>query len=156
VITLLTREFTVDVPLQSAWDHLARIEEWPSWAKHIRKIDLTPPGELGPQSTGVIHLSNGMRSAFRMTEFDPPRNWKWTGPILWLKIIYDHRFEPLDAQHTRLVWTVEADGLGASTVGRLFAALYRRNMERAIALLIREMNSLPSGAACDSGGWEGK
>ena len=64
MIMLLQRDFTVDVPLARAWDHLARIEEWSSWARHIKQIELRPPGELGPQSTGVIHLTNGIQSAW--------------------------------------------------------------------------------------------
>jgi hypothetical protein len=64
MITLLQREFTVDVGLQRAWDHLARIEQWPNWARHIKQIELRPPGKLGPQSTGVIHLTNGIKSAW--------------------------------------------------------------------------------------------
>ena len=141
MVTLIQREFTVCIPLQRAWDHLARVEQWPSWAPHIKKIELHPPGELGPESTGVIHLTNGMKPAFRMTEFNPPRNWKWVGPFLWLTVIYDHRFEELDAEHTRLTWIVQATGFGAGILGRLFARIYRGNLERAIPLLIAEMNA---------------
>src|SRR6266699_3551598 len=103
MVTLLQREFTVGIPPQRAWDHLARVEQWPSWAPHIKKIELQPPGELGPQSTGVIHLTNGMKPVFQMTEFNPPHHWKWVGAFLWLTVIYDHRFEPLDAEHTQLI-----------------------------------------------------
>jgi hypothetical protein len=145
MVTLLQREFTVDVPLPKAWDHLAHIEQWPSWAPHIRRIELQPPGELGPESTGVIHLSNGMKPAFRMTEFNPPQNWKWVGSFLWATVIYDHRFEPLDAGHTRLTWIVQAEGFGASVLGRLFARIYRRNLDKAIPLLIAEMNASTAG-----------
>src|SRR5262245_40532225 len=141
MVTLLQREFTVDVPLQSAWEHLARVEQWPSWAPHITRIELQPPGELGPRSTGVIHLINGMKPAFRMTEFDRPRNWKWVGLFLWLAVIYDHRFESLDAGHTRLTWIVQARGFGAGVLGRLFARIYRGSLDRAIPLLIAEMNA---------------
>jgi polyketide cyclase/dehydrase/lipid transport protein len=160
MVTLLTREFTVDAGLARAWEHLARIEQWPSWAPHIKRIELQPPGELGPQSTGVIHLAGGITSAFRMTEFNPPlknsvgglrnnsvgglRNWKWAGPFLWITVHYDHWFDPLDDSHTRLTWTIAAEGLGASVLGPLFAALYRRSLERAIPLLIREMNANPA------------
>ena len=140
MIELIHREFTVNVPLQSAWDHLARVEQWPSWAPHIRRIELTPPGELGSESSGVIQLTNGMKPAFRMTEFNPPGNWKWVGPFLWATVIYDHRFEPLDAEHTKLIWVVEATGFGASILGRVFAWIYRRNLERAIPRLIAELN----------------
>jgi hypothetical protein len=141
MVTLIEREFVVDVPLQRAWEHLAQIEQWPSWAPHIKRIELRPPGELGPRSTGVIHLSNGMSPAFRVTEFNPPQNWKWVGPFLWATVIYDHRFEPLDAGHTRLTWIVEAKGFGARILGPLFARIYRGHLEKAIPLLIAEMNA---------------
>ena len=144
MITLLERDFTVDVPLPRAWEHLARVEQWPSWALHIKKIELQPPGELGPQSTGVIHLTNGIKSTFRMTEFNPPRNWKWVGPILWLTIVYDHQFQALDVHHTKLTWIVQAEGVGARVLGPLFARIYRRNMDKAISILIREMNATPA------------
>ena len=158
--TLITREFTVDAGLERAWEHLARIEQWPSWAPHIKRIELQPPGELGPESTGVIHLAGGFTSAFHMTEFNPPRNnsvgglrnesggglcnWKWAGPFLWATVHYDHQFDALDDGRTRLTWTIAAEGIGASVLGRLFAALYRRHLERAIPLLIHEMNTNPA------------
>jgi hypothetical protein len=60
-------------------------------------------------------------------------------------VIYDHRFEALDAEHTKLVFVVEAKGFGESILGRLFAWIYRRNLERAIPLLIAEMEGQASG-----------
>ena len=147
MITLLQREFTVDVSLEGAWSHLARIEQWPSWAPHIKRIELKPPGELGPQSTGVIHLANGIKCVFRMTEFTPPHNWKWVSSFLWATVIYDHRFEPLDAEHTRLIWVIEGKGFGAPILGRLFAWIYRRSLDRAIPRLVAEMNATSSASA---------
>jgi hypothetical protein len=79
-----------------------------------------------------------------MTEFNPPQNWKWVGPFLWATVIYDHQFEALDADHTKLIWIVEAKGFGASLLGRLFAKIYRRNLEKAIPLLIAEMEGSES------------
>jgi hypothetical protein len=93
----------------------------------------------------VIHLTNGMKPAFRMTEFNPPRNWKWVGPFLWATVIYDHEFEALDAEHTRLVFVVQAKGFAAGILGRLFARIYRRNLDKAIPLLIAEMNATAAG-----------
>jgi hypothetical protein len=140
MITLIEREFTVNVALVQAWDHLARIEHWPSWAPHIKRIELEPRGELGPQSRGVIHLTNGMKPVFQVTTFHPPQSWKWVGGFLWLTVHYDHQFEALDGDHTKLIWTIEAEGFGASVLGRPFASIYRRHLERAIPRLIREMN----------------
>jgi hypothetical protein len=141
MITLLRREFTVELPLKKAWQHLARIEQWPSWAKHIKQVAVQPPGELGPKSTGLIHLSNGVKSAFTMTEFNPYRNWKWVGGFLWLTVHYDHRFEELNPTQTKLTWVVEAKGFGISVFGRLFAKIYSKNLDRAIPLLVEEMKA---------------
>jgi hypothetical protein len=141
MVALIQREFTVEVPLQEAWDHLARLERWPNWAPHIRQIEAQPPGELGPQSVGFIHLTNGMKPAFRVTEFNPPTNWKWIGRFLWLTVIYDHQFEALDAERTKLIWIIEGKGFGASILGPLFARIYRGSLEKAIPLLIAEMNA---------------
>ena len=139
MITLLCREFKVDIPREKAWQHLARVEQWPSWAKHIKQVELVYGGELGPNSTGVIHLSNGIKSKFAMTQFQPRRNWKWVGRFLWLTIHYNHIFEELSARQTKLVWVIEGDGFGVSILGRLFARIYSMNLDKAIPLLIDEM-----------------
>jgi len=140
-MTRIRREFTVDVPLAAAWQHLASVERWPSWAKHIRRAELVPHGQLTSQSSGAFHLGNGIRSTFRMAEYNPHHNWKWVGHFLWLSVSYDHRFYELAAERTKLVWVVEIKGVGESSFGRAFAAIYRRNLDKAIPNLIAEMNS---------------
>jgi hypothetical protein len=141
MVRLLQREFEVPVSLADAWRALARVAEWPRWAQHIERIELIPAGELGPDSSGCIHLRNGIRSTFRMQEFNAGRNWKWAGPFLWLTVHYDHRFEAVDPRHTRLVWVVDAEGVGASIFGRLFAAVYARNLDKAIRALISSLQN---------------
>jgi uncharacterized membrane protein len=141
MITLLRREFTVDRPIEKVWRHLARVEQWPKWAKHIRQVEVHPPGELAPTSTGLIHLRNGFNPKFTMTEFNPYVNWKWVGGFLWLTVHYDHRFEERKRAQTKLTWVVEARGLGVSVFGRIFAKIYSKNLDRAIPLLIEQMNA---------------
>jgi hypothetical protein len=148
MITLLRREFTVELPLEKAWRHLGRVEQWPSWAKHIKRVDVRPPGELGPESTGRLHLNNGVKSGwpgssavFTVTEFNPLRSWKWVGGFLWLTCHYDHHFEALNPTQTKLTWVIEASGFGKSVIGRLFAKVYSKSLDRAIPLLVEEMNA---------------
>ena len=131
----------MDRPLQDAWRHLARVEQWPSWAKHIKQVKVEPQGELGPKSKGFIQLNNGVRSAFTMTEFNRYSNWKWVGRFLWLTVGYDHRFEELSPAQTELTWMVEANGAGVSVFGTLFAKIYGKNLDHAIPLLVAEMNA---------------
>lgn len=132
----LRRQFEVPVSLAVAWRQLARVDEWPRWATHIRHVELCPSGGLGPESSGTIHLKNGIRSTFRMREFRQGQNWSWSGPFLWLTVHYDHRFDALAPHRTRLTWTVSAEGRGVAVFGRLFAAIYARSLDKAIPNLI--------------------
>jgi hypothetical protein len=133
---LLQRQFDVPASLQEAWDFLARVDEWPRWAKHIRRVDASPPSPIGPNTSGAIHLRNGIKSTFRVSEFRPQQNWKWTGPFLWLTLHYDHRFVPIDANCTQFTWTVDAEGFGVTVFGPLFAAIYARDLDKAIPSLV--------------------
>ena len=141
MIELLRREFTVNVTPEIAWRHLAKVEAWPSWARHIKQVQASPAGELGPGSSGIIYLTNSLKSTFTMTEFNPHRNWKWVGGFLWSTVHYDHIFEPLDAGRTKLTFVIAAEGFGISVLGRLFARIYNKNLDTAIPLLVAEINS---------------
>jgi len=139
MIELLRREFTVELPLEEAWQHLARLEEWPSWARHIRQIKVQPSGELAATSQGTLYLKNGIKPCFKVTEFNPPRSWKWVGGFLWGTVHYDHHFEATSPGQTKLTWIVEAEGFGMSWLGRLFAKVYSKDLDRAIPALTDSM-----------------
>jgi hypothetical protein len=141
MVELVRREFVVDAPSEEAWSRLAVVEQWPSWATHINRVSLTPPGPLTSSSAGRFHLAGGARSTFRMELFDPPDRWQWVGRFLTVRVHYDHRFEAIDERRTRLTWIVMADGPGAATLGRLFGALYARTLDRAIPRLQSELRS---------------
>jgi hypothetical protein len=136
---LVRREFIVEAPRQRAWDHLANVEAWTSWARHIKRVTLDPPGPLTSRSAGSFRLAGGARSTFRMEEYEPPTRWQWVGRFLAADVHYDHRFEPIDDHRTRLVWTVAADGPGEGSLGRVFGAIYTRNLDKAIPNLQREL-----------------
>lgn len=162
MLLLLRREFVVELPLECAWQHLARVEQWPSWAGHIKWVEVQPPGELGWESTGRLYLTSaleafrvlqpfrGLTATFKVTEFKPAVNWKWVGGFLWLTVHYDHVFEQLSPRQTKLIWIIEAEGFGVSVIGRLFAKVYSKNLDRAIPLLVEEMNACNDRAAARS------
>jgi hypothetical protein len=139
MMRLLERRFKVRVPFENVWAHLEKVEQWPSWARHIRRIDLRPPGALKLHSEGVIQLTNGIRSTFKVDELNAGCNWKWVGPFLWLTVHYDHQFARIGPQETEVRFVVDGDGLGLALVGRIFASIYARNLDRAIPNLIREL-----------------
>ena len=138
---LLERRFRAEVGVDAAWRHLARVEAWPSWARHIKKVVLDPPGRLGPDSSGTIHLRGGPRSTFRMVELVPGSSWRWVGPFLWLTVSYDHRFRAVGERETELTFVVDAEGPGVGLLGPLFARIYARNLDRAIPNLVAELEA---------------
>lgn len=141
----LERSFEVEAPREAVWTHLARVPEWPSWARHIRSIELDPPGlpeVIGPTTRGVIDLKGGPKAAFQMQTYEPPDRWLWVGDFLWLRVEYDHFFEALTETRTRVRFVVDVHGFGASTLGRLFRAIYARNLDRALPLLQAELAQL--------------
>jgi hypothetical protein len=140
VLRLLVRTFDVAAPVERAWAHLPRVERWPTWAKHIRSVERSGPAELGPGSEGAIRLANGIRSRFRMTDWEPGRRWAWTGRFLWLRVFYDHRFEAIPGG-TRITFDVHGGGVGAGVLGPLFAGIYAKNLDAAIPNLVAELAS---------------
>ena len=136
---LVRRDFTVDVPLPEAWARLSNVEAWTSWAHHIKRVTLSPPGPLVANSAGAFRLAGGVRSTFRMEVFEPPTRWQWVGRFLTARVHYDHEFVAVDDHHTQLIWTVLADGPGSGSLGRIFGAIYARNLARAIPNLQAEL-----------------
>jgi carbon monoxide dehydrogenase subunit G len=134
-VVAVRRVFEVDVPRDEAWRRLADIGRWPEWAPHITAVTVSPPGPLGPGSTGALHIRRLGRTTFRMSTWVPPDRWEWSGGFPGLRIRYDHRFEESGAGTTQLEWLVALGGALAPLVRPMFARIYGRNVDRAIPRL---------------------
>ena len=144
----IRREFVVDAPLERAWQHLARVEAWPSWAKHIKGVTVEPPRELSPSTVAVFHLAFGFKARFAVTEFVPKTHWKWISNFFGITVHYDHRFEPINHDRTKMQFIIEARdlGFGGYLLGKLYGAIYSKNLDKAIPNLVAEINAgLPAG-----------
>jgi len=134
--TAVERVFDVGVPPDEAWRRLTDVERWPEWAPHITSVTVSPPGPLTPASSGTLRVRYFGSSTFRMTAWEPPLRWEWTGGVPGMRIIYDHRFTPHgDPDSTTLTWTVSLDGPLAVVARPVFARVYGGNVERAIPRL---------------------
>jgi hypothetical protein len=136
--TAIHRAFTVEVPLNVAWDHLANIECWPSWAQHIKRVEISPSGPVTDRSTGILRVKQGGKLRFRTTEYRFLRHWIWRGHAYGIELEYGHRFEAVAEHRTQITFVVGYRG--SSLLGRFFSGLYARNLDRAIPSLIAELN----------------
>jgi hypothetical protein len=132
---LLERTFVVEADAGRAWAELVAAEQWPSWARHLRSVQVTPPGPVGPGSSATLELTNRTRASMRVTEFQNGRRFRWEGSFLWLGLGYDHLVTTDEAGQVRITFTVEGAGVGVTTIGPMFAAIYARNLDRAIPRL---------------------
>ena len=124
------------------WGSLAHPASWPSWAQHIRAVDMEPEGPLTSSSSGIVRLTNGVRSRFTVTRFVDGERWLWVGKFLWLRVEYDHVLEAVSPDRTRVTFDVGGSGMGVGSLGRLFAWVYGRNLDAAIPRLVAEIEAI--------------
>jgi len=123
---VLREQVTVDRPDTVAWNHLAELERWPTWAGHIRSMDPSPPGTLTGSTTIVLHMRIGAKTTMKVTEFEPPRRWVWEGRSFGTLIRFEHRFEPLGDGRTRIWFLAWMSGPFARPGGWWFGRMMRR------------------------------
>jgi uncharacterized membrane protein len=138
---VVDKSFIVRAPLEVAWNHVAEVEKWPSWAKHIRSVMKSPAGPLSLDSRATLRLTNGVRATFQMIEFDPPRHWKWAGSFLGSRILYDHIFSQDEPGQTTIRFTVDVSGGPGALFRGIFVQLYLKNLERAVPLRAQEIEA---------------
>jgi hypothetical protein len=132
---LLERTFPVEATSERTWTELVAAEQWPRWARHLRSVQVTPPGPVGAGSRAMLTLTNRTRATVRVTEFQDGRRFRWEGSFLWLGLGYDHLVTTDETGRVRITFTVDAAGVGVDTIGPLFARVYARNLDRAIPRL---------------------
>lgn len=138
---VVREQIEVDRPPTVIWDHLAKLEQWPSWAGHIKKMDPTPPGELTSETEVVLHMKMGARTRMRVTEYDPPRRWMWEGKGFGTTIRFEHALEPVGEGRTRVWFLAWMGGPLSGPGGWTFGRMMRRYLSAALPALKAEIES---------------
>jgi len=136
---VVREEVTVDRPDVVAWNHLAALERWPTWASHIRRMDPTPPGVLTASTRVVLHMRAGPRATMTVTEYEPPKRWVWEGRSFMTLTRFEHRFEPLEDGRTRIWFLAWMSGPFARPGGWWFGRMMHRSLSRALPKLKAEI-----------------
>jgi hypothetical protein len=132
---LLERTFAVEATAERAWAELVAAQQWPRWARHLASVQVTPPGPVGPGSSATLKLTNHTTARMRVIEFQDGRRFRWEGSFLWLGLGYDHLVTTDEVGRVHITFAVDGAGRGVNTIGRLFASIYARNLDRAIPRL---------------------
>lgn len=124
MVEVVREQVLVDRPASIAWSHLAHLEEWPSWAEHITRMEPTPPGDLRDSTHVLLHMRAGPRNEMKVTEYDPPNRWVWEGRSFGVTTRFEHRFEGVGDNATR-IWFLGWMNGPLSFIG---APIFRRMM----------------------------
>jgi polyketide cyclase/dehydrase/lipid transport protein len=138
---VLREHILVDRSPEVIWDHLAKLEQWPSWAAHIARMEPTPPGELTPETQVVLHMKVGIRTKMAVTEYDAPRRWMWEGKSFGTITRFEHALEPVGDRSTRIWFTAWMGGPLSGPAGWGFGTMMRRYLARALPNLKAEIET---------------
>lgn len=120
---------------EAVWSLIADVDRWPeTWTPHLAEAHLEVPIRVG--AIGWVRTRMPpVRSTLQVTTVQPGRNWAWSGKLLWLTLDHDHRCEPT-AQGTRVTMDVSLNGRLGGLVRLITRPGYRRQLERALDLLV--------------------
>ncbi len=119
---VVREQVVVERSAAEAWKHLAQLEQWPSWAGHIKRMDPTPPGELTAETKVKLQMRAGPRNTMVVTDYEPPRSLVWEGRSMGMTTRFEHKFEELDGGRTRiwfLAWVSEPLAGPGGWIGRM-------------------------------------
>ena len=138
---VVREEVVVDRSPSVAWKHLAKLEEWPSWAVHIRRMDPNPPGDLTDSTQVVLHMRAGPRTKMIVTEYDPPQRWVWEGRSFGVTTRFEHKLEEIGGGRTRIWFLAWMSGPLAGPAGWTFGKMMRRSLAQALPKLKGEIEA---------------
>lgn len=138
---VVREQVVVERSPQEAWDHLARLEQWPSWAAHIRRMEPMPPGNLTSSTRVVLHMRAGPRTTMTVTEYDPPKRWVWEGKSFGTMTRFEHQLEPVGEGHTRIWFLAWMSGPFARPGDWIFGKMMSRYLATALPKLKKEIET---------------
>lgn len=68
----------INAPVETVWDMLTMLEEWPKWGLTVSAAELFGLGPLTLGSQGKVWTAVGVALPFEITEFEPGRRWGWS------------------------------------------------------------------------------
>lgn len=136
---VVREQVVVDRPAHAVWTHLAKLKEWPSWAKHIRQMDPTPPRELTASTHVMLHMRAGPRTLMIVTEYEPPRRWVWEGRSFGMTTRFEHKLEEIGEGRTRIWFLAWVSGPLSGPGGWIFGKMMHRYLALALPKLKGEI-----------------
>jgi uncharacterized membrane protein len=117
------RSIDVDAPRQRTWDVLSDLESWPQRIETVDSVELLTPPPLAIGSRVRMKQPKLGEETWEITAWDPPSFFEFRSSSSGATTIASHRVEALDERRSRLMLTLEMQGLLVPIFGRMFKDL---------------------------------
>jgi hypothetical protein len=126
-------ELEIDTPVDTVWDVLTAIDEWPAWNPDVKAASLHGPVAAG--STFRWKAGPGTISS-TIEHLEPPRLIAWRGTTLGIRAIHVWRLQPVDGR-TRASTEESYEGL----VARVLRRPLQKALDKALADGLRHLKA---------------
>ena len=114
-------KYSVDIeaPPERVWDVMIDVSRWPEWTKSVSKVTVLGGGPLRRDSRVRISQPRLPSADWKVTRFEPGREFVWQTGTPLFKSVATHTIEP-SGEESRVTLSASWSGPLASAAGRLF------------------------------------
>jgi hypothetical protein len=123
--------YSIDVNAspERIWTVWTDVERWPEWTASMRRLEVLGGGPLGSGSRVRIEQPRLPPAVWRVTAFEPAREFTWVAGAPLLTTVASHQIEPRPAGGSIVTMTLEQKGPLWWPFGWLTKGLTRRYVE---------------------------
>jgi uncharacterized membrane protein len=120
-----THEQRIDAPVDVVWRLTTDVTDWPSYMPTVTSVERLENGPLRLGASARIKQPGQRTAVWRVTTFEPEREFTWRSDRRGLTVVGRHRTTP-DGEGTRNTLTIEMTGPLAPVLGLLLGPMMRR------------------------------
>ena len=113
---------------QRVWDVLSDLEAWPQRIETVDAVELHTPPPVAIGTRVRLKQPKLPEGTWEVTVWDAPSYFEWTQKTGGVTSIAGHRVEALKEVRSRLILTLEMQGLLVPVVGLFYKGLTNRYM----------------------------
>ncbi|HDT12724.1 MAG TPA: polyketide cyclase/dehydrase and lipid transport, partial [Candidatus Aminicenantes bacterium] len=117
-------EAPIEAPVETVWEVLSDLENWPRWNKSVSRIRINGSVEAG---TSFEWASGGFKIVSRLEEVAPPARIAWTGKMFGVRAV--HVWELAERGRSTHARTEESF---EGWLAKLFPGLMKRTLAKAL------------------------
>jgi len=104
-------EILIDAPIESVFNVLSDINNWPNWQSAVKKAFIDGKTEVDKK---FKWKASGLNIKSQLHTVNPFNELGWIGKIWWIKAVHNWYLTPIDNNKTKVVVEESLKGFGSS------------------------------------------